>query len=101
EAEMQSADRRVATHEPRDLAHRLVEIESLHLAATLLEKATEPADHVARPLVVLDDVVEDLPHHVEVRRIGAENALAGLGIAQDRGQGLVELMGERSRELSD
>ena len=60
-----------------------------------------PVDHRARSLVVVDDVLQDRTYLAEVHGVGLEDILGGLGIAQDRGQRLVELMSQRRGQLPD
>ena len=59
-----------------------------------------PAGTLARATVVLDDVAEDLAHLVEVGSIGVEEAQRGLGVRENARERLIELVGDRCRELA-
>src|SRR6266542_7070883 len=62
---------------------------------------SQPVDHLAGSLVILDNILQDLLHLFEVRRHGREKPLCRLRIAEDRGQGLVQLMSQRRGEFAD
>ena len=57
-------------------------------------------DHLTRPLVVLDDVFQDLAHLRQVGGAGAEKTLRRLHVAQNGGERLIELVRQRRRQLA-
>jgi hypothetical protein len=63
------------------------------------QQTPQPADHSGRALVVLDDVLEDRPHLLTVRPLRPQDPLGRLGVAQDRGEGLAELVRQGRGEL--
>ena len=57
-------------------------------------------DHLTRPVVVLDDVFQDLAHLRQVGGAGAEKTLRRLHVAQNGGERLIELVRQRRRQLA-
>ena len=55
-------------------------------------------DDVARTLIVAPNIGEDVLQERQVGRVLREQDLGGLGVAQDRSQRLIELVGDRSRQ---
>ena len=55
-------------------------------------------DDVSRTLIVPPNIGEDVLQERQVGRVLREQDLGGLGVAQDRSQRLIELVGDRSRK---
>ena len=62
----------------------------MQIAVVLFQQVAQPADHLVRPVVVRDDIGQDLADLVEVGFLLRQESLGGLGIAQDGGERLVE-----------
>ena len=84
-----------------DFRRDLVEIERLELRFALLQQRAQPADDFAGALVVVHDVVENLADLGQIERLLRQEALGRLGVAQDRRQRLVQLVGQRAGELAE
>jgi len=54
---------------------------------------------VAGPIAVLDDATEPLPNLLQIRRSGAQPAQSRMGVSDRRCDGLIDFMGDRSRQL--
>src|SRR5439155_9482280 len=67
---------------------------------TFLERAANPRDHRAGSLAVTGDVPNRLAHFLDVDISDGEHALDGLGVAHDRAKRLVDLVGDRRRQLA-
>ena len=65
----------------------------------LPEQGADAADDIRRRVGVPDDALDRDLRALDVRRLGGQPTLAGVGVRDDRGQGLVHLVGDRSREL--
>ena len=91
--------RRLATGQRNDLEDRVVDRHALPPCRRLLDEGTDPADDVARSLAVLQDTTERLPDLLEIRRLGAQPAQSRIGVGDRRRDRLVDLMGNRGREL--
>jgi hypothetical protein len=68
------------------------EIARLELGFALFYHVPHPADDLARATVFRRDVPENLTHLAQFRRIVIEKPLGGLGVAEDRSQGLLQFM---------
>ncbi len=90
----------IATQERKDAANDLVEVECLAPGHTFGQEIPQAQDHVAGALPLLRDVFEDLPDHRRIRLAASEEKLARLGIRDDRGEGLTDLVGQGGREIS-
>ena len=55
-------------------------------------------DDVSRALIVPANIGENLLQQMQVGRVLGEQNLGGLGVAQDRSQRLIELVGDRGRQ---
>ena len=62
----------------------------MQMAVVLFQQVAQPADHLVRPLVVRDDIGQDLADLVEVGFLLRQESLGGLGIAQDGSERLVQ-----------
>ena len=89
---------KIAVQEMQRILHHLVHVDRPMLRILLLEERPQALDHRGRAPIVLHDVVDDLRDLVEPRRRLREESLRSLGVAQDRRQRLIELVGERSRQ---
>jgi hypothetical protein len=80
----------VVPHQPDYLAHHLVEINHRHLKFPLFEQLPQALDDLSRPLIVRGDVGQAFTYLREIGRFTAKKSAGGLGIAENRRQGLVE-----------
>ena len=71
----------------------------MHLA--IFQKLAQAADDLASVLLGLDDVAEDFRQLRAVDLGAGEETQRRLGIAEDGGEGLVQLVGERTGELAE
>jgi hypothetical protein len=65
----------------------------------LLQYDSNLADDTGRALVVRYYVIEDFTQFLQIELICREKSLCGLRVAQDGGQGLVQLVNQYSRAL--
>ena len=82
------------------LAHQLVRVERLELGLAALEQRAQPPDHLARALVGGDDVLQDLREDLRLGGLVGEEVLRRLRVAEDRGERLVQLVGDAAGELA-
>src|ERR1043166_573223 len=91
----------VAVDDAEDLVDQLVGVEGLELRFAALEEGAQAPDDLARPLVGGDDVAQDLHQDLGVGRFVADEVLGRLGVAEDRGERLVQLVGDAPGELAE
>ena len=84
----------LAAEEREGLVNELVQIQWRSLLVCAAVKRAQALDDLAGPFVVLDDVLERLADLIEVRWIERQELLRSFGVAQDRGQGLPQLVGQ-------
>ncbi len=84
---------------PRDRLDDRVEVERLHLHLAFAGEPPHALNHLARPPVVAPDVAENLAHLLELSVSRREQHLGGLGVGEDRAEGLIDLVRDRGREL--
>ncbi len=84
--------------EPDRLVHGARDVFRHHVGAALLEEAAQAADDVAGARRLLGDLAEDLLHLLVAALLGDVDA--GVGVVQDRGQGLVQLMRQAGGDLA-
>jgi hypothetical protein len=65
----------------------------------LLQYHPNVSDNAGCALVVRNDVIEDCTQFLQIELTCREESLCRLGVAQDGGQGLVEIVNQRSRAL--
>jgi hypothetical protein len=82
-------------------AHHLVEREQTERGLGLSHEHAQPLDHVPCAPVVLHDVIEDFCDLGIVHRLAGEDPSGRLGVAENRGQGLHQLVRERGRHRAD
>src|ERR1700722_20690614 len=58
-------------------------------------------DHFAGASVLADNVIENRAELIEIDRVAGEEFPSRLGIAEDGGEGLIQLMGERAGEFAE
>jgi hypothetical protein len=85
----------------RRLARHRVQVERLMLGLAPQEQRTHALDHADRPLACLHDVGEDVFQRTLRTRQSFQGSAPGLGIRQDRGQGLVEFMDQRGAQFAE
>jgi hypothetical protein len=64
-----------------------------------IDEAANPADEVIRSIAGLNDTAEGLPDLAQVRRLGAKPTQGGMRIGDDRGDRLIDFVGNRGREV--
>src|SRR5260370_22222621 len=77
----------------------LVHVERVVARGYLFNEAADPSDDVARSIAVLDDTPESLPDFTHVGRLRANPTQGGLGRGDDRGDRLIDFVGNRRREV--
>src|SRR5204863_78909 len=95
------ANDRVAAHELRHALDQRIEVERHRLGLALAQEISQAFDDVAGPPGVLDDIAHDRAQLVSIQGRDVEKLLGGLGVGQDSGQGLVQLVGQRCGQLAD
>src|SRR5688572_14092233 len=91
---------RIATDKHHNIAQDTGKIEGCELDFLLFHECAQLVDHLASPPVVLHDVLKYLAYLFQVGRVGVEKALRRLGVTENGGERLVQLMGQRRREFS-
>ena len=66
----------------------------------LLQQDPEVLDHFPGAPVIVDNVAQDLPDFADVLNAAREEPLRGLCIAENRGQRLIQFVGNRARQFS-
>ena len=87
----------------RELEHffnQAVDGKRLQAGFPVLEQGSQSPDDLARPLVFAHDVRENLAGLGEIGRLLREETLRRLGVGEDDGQRLVQLVRERARQLA-
>src|SRR5262245_10129247 len=88
------ADDGITAHELDHTTTQLVEIEYNILELVLLEQVAQVLDNLSSALDVLDNVSQDVAKLVEGGWGGLQKPTGSLGVGQDPGQRLVQLVGE-------
>ncbi|MNL01015.1 hypothetical protein D3C87_1214680 [compost metagenome] len=89
-----------ATGQFHHLADCRVHVHRLLAGRRLLDQLADAPEHIARPVGVLDDAGQRLPHLVDIGRLRAQPAQPGLGVGHRRRNRLVDLVRDRRRQLS-
>ena len=87
-------------HQKDSLADDIVDVQRYHLRLAPFGECTNPLDHFARPIGVPDDALHGGSHLVRARRLEGEQSQANLAVGDDRGERLVNFVGDRGRQLS-
>jgi hypothetical protein len=66
---------------------------------TLLQYDPNVSDYAGCALVVRNDVIEYRTQFLQIELTRCEESLCRLGVGQDSGQGLVEIVNQRARTL--
>ena len=82
-----------------DLEDRFVHRQAISPRALLLDQGANPRDHLAGPIAVLEDAAERLPSLLEIGRLGVQPTQCGIRVCDSRCDGLVDLVGDGSRQL--
>ena len=85
--------------EVEDLPRDFVQVEGLEDGVALLQELAQSVDDRARPLAVLDHVVQRRTQLVQVERALIEETARSLRVGEDGGQRLTQLVRERTRLL--
>src|SRR5262245_5509700 len=99
--DLDRAGDQIAAHDVEHFADQRVDLERAELRLAALEQRAQAVDHVACALIGDDDVVQDLGQHLRGPGLVGEEVLRGLRVGEDRGQRLVELVGDAARELAE
>src|SRR5882762_5316408 len=91
----------IAVRQLQHFAHELVGVQRLELRFAFFEQSAQPADDFSGAPVLGDDVAEYLAQLLGVDTALLEIVLGSLRIAQNGGERLVELVGERPGKLAD
>ena len=94
------AGQQLGAQEIERLADQLVEVERLHLHVAALVQRAEAANDLGCPIVLGHDIVADLPQLGEIDAVPAQHFSGRFGIAEDRRERLVQLVGDRGGKLS-
>ena len=78
----------------------LVEGNRQHLRLAAFQERSQTLYHLAGPPVLVNDVGEDVLHLGQVRRHLGQQALRRLGIGENDGERLIQLVGERAGEFA-
>ena len=100
-AHVDIARHELAVQELQHVVHDMVQLGGDELLVGLFHQQAQMVDQLPGPLVGLDDLRQDGADLRDVGRVVRQKALRRLGIAQDGGQRLVQLVGERARELGE
>ena len=95
-----AADHGVAVEQADHFLEDGVEVERPQVRGVFLHERPDPTDDLAGAGVIVGDVVEDVANLLQVRVGGVQEPGRGLGVAQDRGQWLVELVRQRRGHLA-
>ncbi len=79
-------------HQQHDIVDDSGKIEGRGLEFAFFDERTNPPDHFARTMVVLDQVLQYLAHFNKVDRLRRHEALGCLGVAQNRCERLIQLV---------
>jgi hypothetical protein len=92
---------RLVLEEPGDRVDEGVPVDRAHLDLPLAGEAANASDHLARTQVVPSDVGEDPANFVDGAFASVEDHLRRFGVRQDRAERLIDLVGDRRRQLTD
>ena len=74
---------RIGVDQRQDRGDDVREIDRLQFESPFLEQGSKPVDHLARPLVIAQDVADNGAQFLEIGRGIPQHDLGGLGVAQD------------------
>ena len=94
------AGHQFAAQQLKGLGDQAIEVQRRQGDGAPPVERAEAADHFGGAMVLGDDVAADLAKLDKVRSVAPQHGLGGLGVGKDRRQRLVELMGDRGRELA-
>jgi hypothetical protein len=87
------------TREGDDFENRIVDLQPVRPCRRLRDERANPADDVAGSSSVLDDPTKSLPNLLRIGRLHIEPAQSGLCVGDYRRDRLIDLMGDRGRQL--
>jgi hypothetical protein len=73
----------------------LVDVQQVVPWGHFIDEAANAAHEVPRSIAVLDDSGEGLPDFAQVRRLGAKPTQGSMGSGDDRGDRLIDFVGNR------
>ena len=89
-----------SSSQPNHLANRLIDVERVLWGGSRLIKGTKSVDDFAGPAIVVDDILERIPHFNEVRWISFQEAQRSLRVGHCGGERLLYFMANRCRKLA-
>ena len=79
--------------------HHLVDVQLILARRRLRDERANPADDVAGSSPIADDPIKRLPNLLRIGWLHIEPAQSGLCVGDHRGDRLIDLMGDRGRQL--
>jgi len=87
-------------HQEDSLADDIVDVQLYHLRLGPFGECTNPLDHLACRMGVPDDALDGGSHVVPAWRLEGEQSQANLAVGDDRGDRLINFVGDRGCQLS-
>ena len=91
---------KLGMHELQGRRDEAVEVEKLGSMLALAQQSAQAADDLAGAVVLLHDVVQHFAQLGEIGLRHRQHAAARLGVGEDRGERLIDLMRDRARKLA-
>jgi hypothetical protein len=82
-----------------DLTDRFVDLQAILPRGHIFDEGAYPADNVAGPIAVLDDLIEGVLNFLQIGRPVAKPAQSRIGVGDHAGDRLVDFMRNRGRKL--
>ena len=82
------------------LSDRSIDFQPISSRRRFFGEIADPADYLAGPIAVLDDVAKDFPQFVRIHHLGAEEAQRGLRVGDGGADWLLHFMGDRGRQFA-
>ena len=82
-----------------DFIDGFVNVQQLFLRRRPFGEAADPRYHVTRAIGVLNDALDGLPCLFQVRRLSSEKVQTSVRVNHGSGERLIDLMGNRGRQL--
>ena len=82
-----------------DFADRIVDVQLVLAWCRLRDERANSADDIAGSSPLLDDPIKGLPNLLRIRWLDIEPAQSGLCVGDHRRDRLIDLMGDRGRQL--
>ena len=88
-------------HQVEGFAHQVVEFDGCVLRVALAQQGPQALDDLRGAFIVLHDILQDFDELSRACRTLLQHAERRLGVAEDRGERLFELVRERARQLTE